>query len=57
MFEEFLHKLQFDFLQPIEYGGADGIHIIWGRFPPECRYNMDQVPLPFFNGQDDNFTV
>ena len=30
---------------------------IWGRFPPERRYNMDQVPLPFVNGQDDTFTM
>ena len=30
---------------------------IWGRFPPELRYNMDQVPLPFVNGQDETFTM
>ena len=26
-------------------------------FPPEFRYNMDQVPLSFVNGKDDTFTV
>ena len=57
MFEEFLHKLRFDFLQHIEDGGADGRHVLWDRFPPEFRYNMDQVPLNFVNGQDDTFTV
>ena len=30
---------------------------LWGRFPPERRYNMDQVPLPFVNGQDETFTM
>jgi len=27
------------------------------QFPPERRYNMNQVPLPFVNGQDDTFTM
>ena len=57
MFEEFLHKLRFDFLQHIEYDGAYVRHPIWGRFPPECRYNMDQFQLPFVNGQGDTSTV
>jgi len=28
---------------------------VWGRFPPESRYNLDQVPLPFI-GTDANAT-
>ena len=34
----------------------DNTPSIWGRFPPEKRYNMDQVPLPFVVGQDHTFT-
>jgi hypothetical protein len=30
---------------------------LYGQFPPKLRYNMDQVPLPFVNGQDDTFTM
>ena len=29
----------------------------WGRYPPERRYNMDQVPLPFVVSQDSTFTT
>ena len=57
VFEELLHKLVFGLFQPIEDDGADGRHPLWCRLPPEFRYNMDQVPLPFVNGQDDTFTV
>ena len=57
VFEEFLHKLRFGFLRPIEDDGADGRHPLWCRLPLEFRYNIDQVPLPFVNGQDDTFTV
>ena len=57
VFKEFFHKLRFDFLQPIEYYGAGVRHPLWGRLPPEFRYNMYQVPLNFFNGQYDTFTV
>jgi len=28
----------------------------WGRFPPDKRYNMDQVPLPFVVSQESTFT-
>lgn len=56
-FEAFLHKLRFQFLKPREEDEDAVKTSIWGRFPPECRYNMDQVPLPFVNGQDDTFTT
>jgi hypothetical protein len=29
----------------------------WGRYPPERRYNMDQVPLPFNVDQQTTFTM
>lgn len=28
----------------------------WGRFPPELRYNMDQVPLPFVVSMHHTYT-
>ena len=30
------------------------IHPKWGRWLPQNRYNVDQVPLPFINDQDKN---
>ena len=56
-FENFMHTLRFDFLPPREDDGYDGMDPLWGRFPPELRYNMDQVPLPFVVSQDDTFTM
>jgi hypothetical protein len=56
-FEKFLEKLRFDFLAPRDDSPAEDFESIWGRFPPELRYNMDQVPLPFVNGQDSTFTA
>ena len=56
-FEEFLYKMRFDFLVPIEEDGASGRDPLWGRFLPSRRYNMDQSPLPFVNGQDVTFTI
>ena len=29
----------------------------WGRFPPELRYNVDQVPLPFVVSMDNTYTT
>ena len=55
MFEDFLYKLRFNFLQPDENDNSR--HSLYGRFPPSRRYNMDQVPLPFVNGQDVTFTT
>jgi hypothetical protein len=26
--------------------------LVWGRFPPDRVYNVDQVPLPFVVGTD-----
>ena len=30
---------------------------MWGRFPLERLYKMDQVTFPFVNGQEDTFTM
>ena len=54
-FEHFLYKLRFEYLQPRP--GDTETDELYGRFPPHLRYNMDQVPLPFVNGQDVTFTV
>ena len=56
-FEGFLNKVQFNFLQPARDDGVDGREPLWGRFPLEKRYNMDQVHLPFVNSQYDTFTI
>ena len=45
--EDFMYKLRFDFHPPCEDDRADGRDDLWGRFPTEQRYNIDQVPLPF----------
>ena len=29
---------------------------MYGRFPPERRYNMDQIPMPFIVDQNNTFT-
>mgnify|MGYP000609983595 CR=1 FL=1 len=49
-------QLKFNFLPPRDIPSIDH-ETIWGRFPPELRYNMDQVPLSFVNGQDTTFTT
>ena len=56
-FEEFLKKVQFDFIQTTEDDVDDGRDPMWGRFPLDRCYNMYRVPLPFVNGQDDTLTV
>jgi hypothetical protein len=56
-FEKFLTYVRFSVLPPREGDGAESRCPLWGRFPPERRYNMDQVPLPFVNGQDETFTT
>ena len=57
-FETFVEKLRFDFLAPRDDSPAEDHETIWGRAPPpELRYNMDQVSLPFVNGQDTTFTT
>ena len=53
-FEDFLARLRFQILPP--RNPDQNCHPIWGRFPPELRYNMDQVPCPFVVNQDTTFT-
>ena len=31
--------------------------IIWGRYPPEYRHDVDQGPLPFAIDMDSAFTA
>mmetsp|Transcript_15361 Transcript_15361/g.28931 ORF Transcript_15361/g.28931 Transcript_15361/m.28931 type:complete len:660 (+) Transcript_15361:59-2038(+) len=57
-FEKFMKLLRFELLAPNEnIGGRHDNHPLWGRFPPERRYNMDQVPLPFVVNQEATFTT
>ena len=51
----FLEKLRFDYLGPKDWDTT--AHPLWGRFLPEHRYNMDQVPLPFVVNHDFTYTV
>ena len=54
MYLEFLSKLRFSVLKPLN---KDDPEVIWGRFPPSHRYNMDQVPLPFVVSQEFTFAL
>lgn len=57
-FEKFLFYLRFNALKPNEEEEHNqGIGPLWGRFPPECHYNMDQVPFPFVVNQDSTFAL
>jgi hypothetical protein len=57
-FEKFLtYVCLFSVLPSREEDGAESRCPLWGRFPPERRYNMDQMHLPFVNGQDETFTT
>ena len=49
--------MRFDFLTPKDDDPPVARDPLWGRFPPECCYNMDQVPLPFVVGQECTFTT
>ena len=31
--------------------------LVWGRFPPDRAYNVDQVPLPFVVGTEERVWV
>ena len=51
----FLQKLRFDFLQAKTWDPT--YHPLCGRFLPEHRYNMDQVPLPFVVNQEYTYLI
>ena len=38
-------------------GHVGSFHPYYGRFPPECQYNMDQIPMPFVVDQHNTFTL
>ena len=42
---------------PYREGHVGSYHHYFGRFPPERRYNMDQIPMPFVVDQDSTFTT
>ena len=41
---------------PYREGHVGSYHPHYGRFPPERRYNMDQIPMPFIVDQNTTFT-
>jgi len=53
-FENFLATLRFKLLSPRSEDTT--IYVLWGRFRPEDRFNMDQVPLPYVVNQDYTYT-
>ena len=53
-FEKFLSTLRFKLLSAPSNDTT--IYELWGRFRPEHRFNMDQVPLPFVVNQDYTYT-
>ena len=42
---------------PYRNGHVDSYHLHYGRFPPERRYNMDQIRMPSVIDQDATFTT
>ena len=45
-FEDFLYKVQFEYIQQKEGDGDDGRDALYKQLPPKRCYNMDQVPPP-----------
>ena len=39
------------------YVVSDAIRKKYGRYPPWCRLNVDQVPLPFVNDMEKTYEV
>ena len=54
-YKKFLTFLRFRAIVPSETDSER--HELWGRFPPDRRYNFDQVPLPFIVDQDHTYTT
>ena len=52
--ENFVATLRFKLLSPRLEDTT--IYVLWGRFRPEHRFNMDQVPLPYVVNQDYTYT-
>jgi Tc5 transposase DNA-binding domain len=50
-------KLRHEILPKYKDEPCDHFSDKWGRFPPELRYNMDQVPLPFVVSMDNTYTT
>jgi hypothetical protein len=53
---EWHRSLRYNVL-PYRQGHIGSYHPYYGRFPPERRYNMDQIPMPFVIDQDSTFTT
>lgn len=53
--QEWHKKLRYEVL-PYRNGHKGSYDGMFGRFPPERRYNMDQVPIPFIVEQGNTFT-
>ena len=54
---KFYAYLRHEVLAPHSNRLSPDFTIIYGSFPPERRYNQDQVPLPFVVCQDTTFTT
>ena len=57
------HKIQFHgcfrfvALGPFEFVHCPHFSTVHGRFPPETRFNQDQVPLPFVVSMENTHTL
>ena len=51
----FQRKIRFDFLKPLESDDHVEQYALYGRFPPNCRFNIDPVPFSFVIHQDTTF--
>lgn len=44
-------------LGPYEHADCPHFSTVYGHFPPELRFNQDQVPLPFVLSMDSTYTL
>ena len=54
---QFYTFLRHEVLAPREVFVCPDFSLLWGRYPPHRRYNMDQVPLPFVVSQESTHTT
>ena len=53
--QEWHQNIWYDVL-PFRNGHIGSYDSMFGRFPPERRYNMEQIPMPFIVEHSDTYT-
>jgi hypothetical protein len=51
-----LKKWHRNFREMLKHGDADKLDPKWGRYPPQCRFNVDQSPAPFAMNLKETYT-